>query len=136
MKIYVLDANAIILFLSKGINYDKVATLIKKASNGEARLVISVVNWGETLYSMARIMGLGRATADLKAMSTCVEPVAIDEALAEAAATLRLHYRIGYADCFAAALAMRMDATLVTTDPDFAKLGKKLKILALPRHAQ
>jgi hypothetical protein len=24
-----------------------------------------------------------------------------------------------------------MDATLVTTDPDFAKLGKKLKILSL-----
>jgi predicted nucleic acid-binding protein len=42
---------------------------------------------------------------------------------------------LGYADCYAAALAMRMDATLVTTDLDFAKLGKKLKLLVLPRHS-
>jgi predicted nucleic acid-binding protein len=43
---------------------------------------------------------------------------------------------LGYADCFAAALAMRRDATLVTADPDFVKLGKQLKILALPRHKE
>jgi hypothetical protein len=30
---------------------------------------------------------------------------------------------------------MRMSATLVTTDPDFLKLGKQLKVLALPRHS-
>jgi predicted nucleic acid-binding protein len=58
-----------------------------------------------------------------------------DEAVSEAAATVKFHFRLGYADCFAAELAMRMDATLVTTDPDFAKLGKQLKVLALPRHS-
>jgi hypothetical protein len=29
---------------------------------------------------------------------------------------------------------MRLRATLVTADPEFAKLGKQLKVLALPRH--
>jgi ribonuclease VapC len=134
MKNYVLDASAAILFLTKGVNYERVAALVKNADNGNARLAISMVNWGEVLYSTAKSAGLVRATADLKAMSVLVEPVAIDEELAEAAATVRFHYKLGYADCFAAALAMRMDATLVTTDPDFAKLGKMLKVLALPRH--
>jgi hypothetical protein len=30
---------------------------------------------------------------------------------------------------------MRMNATLVTADPDFEKVGKQLKVLALPRHS-
>jgi ribonuclease VapC len=131
MKIYVLDASAVILFLSKGVNYELVAAIVKKAASGDARLAITMVNWGEIIYSMAKRVGLHRATADLKAMNTLVESVAVDEALAEAAATVKFHYKLGYADCFAAAQAMRMEATLVTSDPDFAKLGKKLKLLSL-----
>ena len=114
---------------------EKVDALIQRSYQCEVRLLISVVNWGEALYSLAKTAGLGKATADLKAMSAFVVQVAIDEKLAEAAATVKFHYKLGYADCFAAALAMRMDATLVTSDPDFAKLGKQLKILALPLHS-
>jgi ribonuclease VapC len=77
------------------------------------------------------MVGLYRATSDLKAMSAVLELVAIDEELAEAAAIIKFHYKMGYADCYAAALAMRMDATLVTSDPDFTKLGRKLKVLSL-----
>jgi ribonuclease VapC len=136
MKIYILDASAVVLFLTKGMNYERVVTLVKKANDGDARLAISTVNWGEVLYSMAKTIGLHRATAELKTMSVYVESIDIDEALAEAAATIKLHYKLGYADCYAAALAMRMDATLVTSDPDFAKLGRKLKVLSLTRKAQ
>jgi predicted nucleic acid-binding protein len=39
------------------------------------------------------------------------------------------------ADCFAAELALRTGATLVTADPEFGKLGKQLKVMALPRHS-
>jgi predicted nucleic acid-binding protein len=134
MRIYILDANAVIRYLSRGLGEEKVDALIQRAAKGEARLAISVINWGEVLYSMARIIGLNRASADLKALSALVESVAVDAAQTEAAAIIRLHYKLGYADCFAAALAMRMNATLVTADPDFAKLGKKLKILSLSRH--
>jgi predicted nucleic acid-binding protein len=50
-------------------------------------------------------------------------------------AVLRLRYKLGLADSFAAELAMRTRATLVTADPDFSKLGKQFKVLALPRHS-
>jgi predicted nucleic acid-binding protein len=50
-------------------------------------------------------------------------------------ALLRIRYKLGLADCFAAELAMRTGATLVTSDPELAKLGKQLKVLALPRHS-
>jgi len=135
MKVYVLDASAVIRYLSNGAGEEKVYALIQRAAGGEARLLISVINWGEALYSLAKVAGLAKAMADLKALSAFLEPVVADEAHTEAAATIRLYYKIGYADCFAAALAIRMVATLVTTDPDFAKLGKKLKVLVLPRHS-
>ena len=131
MKIYVLDASAVIRFLTNGIGEEKVDALIRRSRQREVRLRISMVNWGEALYVLAGMVGLEKATSDLKAMSAVMESVAIDEELAEAAAIVKFHYKLGYADCFAAALAMRMDATLVTTDPDFAKLGKKLKLLSL-----
>ena len=93
-----------------------------------------MINWGEALYTLARVTGLSQAKADLKSLSTYLEPVVADEAQVEAAAAVRLKYKLGYADCFAASLAIRERATLVTADPDFAKLGQQLKVLALPRH--
>ena len=134
MKLYVLDANAVIRYLSRGLGEEKVAALIQRAARGDARLLISVINWGEALYSLARLAGLSKAKGDLKALSAFVEPVAADEAQAEEAATLKFRYRMGYADTYAATLALRNGATLVTTDPDFVKLGKQLKVLALPRY--
>jgi predicted nucleic acid-binding protein len=58
----------------------------------------------------------------------------VDEQSALSTANVRIQYKLGLADCFAAELAMRTGATLVTADPEFAKLGKQLKVLALPRH--
>lgn len=136
MKQYVLDANAVMRYLSNEPGEGKVAVLIQRAAKGESRLLISVINWGEVLYSLARRAGLSKATADLKALGSIVESVAVDESQAEMAATLKFRYKMGYADTYAAALALRTGATLVTADPEFAKLGKQLKVLALPRHAQ
>jgi ribonuclease VapC len=135
MKNYVLDASAAVRYLTNGIGEEKVDALIHRSQKHEVHLLICVVNWGEALYVLAGMAGLGKATADLKTMSAFVELVAVDEALAESAATVKFHYKLGYADCFAASLAMRMKATLVTSDPDFAKLGKQLRVLALPRHS-
>jgi hypothetical protein len=41
---------------------------------------------------------------------------------------------LGFAASFAAELALRKTATLATADREFVKLGKQLKILALPLH--
>jgi len=131
MKVYVLDANAIVRYMNRTADSHRVKALFDKASTGEARLMISVVNWGEVIYTMANRVGLTRAAADLKAMGAALETVGIEEDFAEEAATLKHNFKLGYGDSFAAALAIRMSATLVTADPDFAKLGKRLKVMAL-----
>lgn len=135
MKQYVLDANAVMRYLQKGPGFNRVDTLFKMASAGDIRLLMSVVNRGEVLYGLARRAGVQQALDALKTIAGCVELVDVREEDADAAAILKLHYKLGFADCFAAELAMRTGATLVTADPEFAKLGKQLKVLALPRHS-
>lgn len=134
LKHYVLDANAVIRLLEKGRDWERVKALFEKAARGEARLLISAVNWGEVLYSLAKKAGLGQAKADLKGLSMFMETVPADETEAEAAATMKSHYRLGYGDCYAAALAIRVSGTVVTDDPDFARLGRRLKVLNLAPH--
>jgi len=133
---YVLDANAITRYLTKGSGIEKLDSLFAQARQGDAHLSISVINRGEVLYQLARRAGLQEATKTLQALARSTESVGITEEQADAAAALKFIYKLGYADCFAAELAMRTGATIVTADPDFAKLGKQLKILALPRHRE
>ena len=136
MRQYVLDANAITRYLTKGSGIEKLDSLFAQARQGDAHLSISVNNRGEVLYQLARRAGLQEATKTLQALARSTESVGITEEQADAAAALKFIYKLGYADCFAAELAMRTGATIVTADPDFAKLGKQLKILALPRHRE
>ena len=44
------------------------------------------------------------------------------------ATRLKACHPISYADCFAAALAIRVHAPIVTGDPDFRKLGKAVAV--------
>ena len=135
MKHYVLDANAVIRYLTKGPGIERLDRLFAQAQRAEASLSISVINRGEALYNLAKRAGMVQAKEALRTVAHYVESVDTTEEQATGAATLKFVYKLGYADCFAADLAIRRGATLVTADPDFAKLGKQLKVLALPRHS-
>ncbi len=124
-----------IRYLTKGSGIERLDKLFAQAQKGDARLSISVINRGESLYTLAKRTGMLPAMETLQIISHYVESVEIAEKHADAAATLKHIYKLGYADCFAAELAIRTGATLVTANPDFAKLGKHLKVLALPRHS-
>lgn len=134
MKTYVLDANALMRYLLNERGAEQVEKLLTSAARFETELFISVVNRGEVLYGLARRAGIDEAQRMLKNISSYVESINVSEENATAAALLKLHYKLGFADCFAAELAMRKNATLVTADPEFARLGKRLKLLTLPRH--
>ena len=136
MKGYVLDANALVGFFRKREGAAKVRELLNQADRKQVALCISVVNLAEVLSISARYATLEDATSAIQKVKGLVEFVSADADQALSAAKLRYRYKLGLADCFAAELAMRTGATLVTADPEFAKLGKQLKILALPRHAQ
>ena len=136
MRFYVLDANAVIRYLTKGPGgVGRLDKLFAQVQRGDAHLLISVVNRGEALYNLAKRAGMLEADRALRTLAHFIEAVDVTEDQATGAATLKFVYKLGFADCFAANLAIKRGATLVTADPDFAKLGKQLKILALPRHS-
>ena len=135
MKEYVLDANPLVRLFRDAPGAKAVDDLVKQAKSGRAHLSISVVNLTEVLYILARYFGQEKALVCIDTALRVVEPVSPDEQAAIDTAILRIRYKLGLADCFAAELAMRTGATLVTADPEFGKLGKQLKILALPRHS-
>ena len=57
-----------------------------------------------------------------------VELVDADQELTCEAAKLKGRYKIAYAGCFAAALSHKLNAVIVTDDPEFKKLGGKYSI--------
>jgi predicted nucleic acid-binding protein len=135
VKEYVLDANALVRLYRDAPGAATVENLIRQARSGSAHLAISVINLSEAACVLARYFGSDKALRCIEAARGAIEIVEVWERQALDTAVLRLRYKLGLADSFAAELAMRTGATLVTADPDFVKLGKRLKVLALPRHS-
>jgi len=89
-----------------------------------------VVNWGEVYYSTGRAKGPGVARKVLEDIAQLpLEIVDADLELTHAAAELRAKHKLPYSDCFAAALAANRQASLATSDKDFARVEKKLDIV-------
>jgi predicted nucleic acid-binding protein len=132
---YVLDANALVRYFRNQDGASKIRSLLVQADKSEVSLRISVINLAEVLYICARYSTLEDARRAIDEVKGLVEFASPDSEQALAAGELHHRYKLDMADCFAAELAMRTGATLVTADPEFAKLGKRLKVLALPRHS-
>ena len=135
MKDYVLDANAVLLFLDpeRTKHSEEMKNLFLLAQRGQARLFISVVNLGEVFYTLLKKIGEQRTHHVIQILQNGVTVVEANLEKTIHAATVKHQYDLGYADSFAAALTLSLKATLVSADPDFEKLGKSLKWLRLPK---
>ncbi len=134
MKPHVLDADALYRFLTGGPGADIVNRLFKQARNAEQPLRMSAINWGEVYYTIAKVEGFAETDRIMDRVKLL--PLAIIDAAQELtarAAQFKAAYRLPFADCFAAAIALR-DNILVTSDvKDFKKIPG-LQVLALPFH--
>ncbi len=133
-KTYVLDANALLNFFLLTPGAWTVDRLLREALRESARLMISVVNLGEVFYLVWAGHGETKARsilADLQRLPIEVVPVDLSSTLQ--ASELKVRHKLPYADSFAAALALAQNATLVTSDRDFEKLGRLVSVLWLPR---
>jgi len=100
-----------------------VRELLESARTGDIRLSLTTVNLGEAFYLTVRRDGLERAHEMLgRVREYGIDIVDVDEELALMAGVLKAGMRVGYADCFVAALAQRLGAAVVTGDSDFRKL--------------
>ncbi len=133
---YVLDANALIgFFEGRRGTADKVRHLFGEALRHDEPLLMSAVNWGEVFYIAWRRHGEAMAQeVEAKLQELPIAVIAVDRARATRNGTLKQKHGLGYADAFAAELAIEQGAWLVTADPEFSKVGKGLSVFSLPRH--
>lgn len=131
---YVLDSFALLAYFQDEAGAERVQHLLALAEKGRASLAMSLINWGEVLYSLQRTRGVsGRDEAVSVIDQIPLSLVAPDRAQTLAAAALKANHPIAYADCFAAALAVARRARLVTGDPEFRRLEKGIAIEWLTR---
>jgi ribonuclease VapC len=136
MRRYVLDANAVLIYLGDRSGARRVQSLLRESLRQRSPLLMSAVNWGVVIYSVWKRGGESEArTVERNAARLPLLILPADRERAAGAAAVKARHDLGYADSFAAALALEYSATLVTADPEFAKVGKRLAVLALPRHS-
>lgn len=126
---YVLDSYAVLAFLRDEPGGPKVREQLQAAAQGRARLYLCLINYGEVLYLVERRWGepeLRRVIAFLDDLP--IQMVPVDRPLTLATAHIKAHYRLSYADAFAAALAQMLDATVVTGDPEFKSVEGLVRI--------
>jgi ribonuclease VapC len=129
MKRYVLDSYAMIAYFEDEPGADRVALVLKQLIKGKAKGFMSVVNWGEVYYNTMREQGISEAEKVILQLDKFpIQIVDVNKELTYEAAKLKGEFRIAYADCFAVALSLKLNADLVTGDPDFKKLQERISI--------
>jgi predicted nucleic acid-binding protein len=125
----VLDSWAILAYFEDEPAGKTVATLIADARENGIPMLMSVVNAGEVWYIITREVSgseADEAVASLHKMG--IEFIEINWPLARQAGEFKAKFRMSYADCFAAALAVNRKAELVTGDKEFRQLGDTIKV--------
>ena len=132
---FVLDSFAVLALLGREPGSKDVAELLRRAQKGDVCVLMTWVNLGEVAYIVERRLGSEHLYAALAAMeATALDIVPVGRELALMAAHIKAEHAIAFADAFAAALAQRHAATLVTGDPEFELLEETLDIHWLPQH--
>ncbi len=103
--------------------------LARQALDGMVLLHMSRINYGETVYSIRKALDLPDSAHALRLLSLApIHVHSVDDLLVDQAVELKSRYPISYADAFAAALAIRLDAPLVTGDTDFQVLEAEQRL--------
>lgn len=92
-----------------------------------------MINMGEVLSILLKHLDEQRAPHSIQVLQHAVTMVEADVRRTIEAARLKHQYKLGYADSFAASLAMTSKSTLVSGDAAFERVGKSLKWMRLPQ---
>jgi predicted nucleic acid-binding protein len=126
----VVDAWALLAWLrDEQPAAEDVRRTLQAAERGDVRLFMSWINAGEVYYMLARKHDSATAEEFLTRLpSLPIQLVLPAEEDFVAAAKLKATYRLSYADAFAAALAMKESAAVITGDPEMRELRTVLTL--------
>jgi predicted nucleic acid-binding protein len=123
MKRILFDAHAILKWTQKERGYQKVKSLLLACREQSALGYMNQINVGEVYYKTIRAVGLEEAKKFLENFFRLPLSVILpDSELIWKASEIKAEFSISYADCFAAATALRYEASILTGDPEFKKI--------------
>jgi uncharacterized protein len=126
-RTYVLDACALLRLAQDEPGAERVAEILADAASGDARVLLHQINLGEVVYRIGKQFGWPLAERKRGEISLLpIEIAAFTEDVFWQAVKLKASYPMSYADCFAAALAIKEQAILLSSDPEFEVLGDAL----------
>jgi predicted nucleic acid-binding protein len=103
-----------------------VRELLERASRGETKVSIPLLNVGEVFCLIAKHHGATPAERFLADLATMpIQALLPDRRFILGAARLKTRYPISCADAFAAETAREQNAILVTGDPELGQLSKQ-----------
>lgn len=125
----VLDSWSIIAYFEDEPAGERVADLIADANECGAPIQLTVINAAEVWHIIARGTSTAEADTSIDQLRQLgIEFVDVGWELSRQAGAYKSKYRMSLADCYAAALAKRTEATLLTGDPEFKQVERKVKI--------
>lgn len=125
----VLDSYAVLALLHEEAGAGEVADLLTAALESGEPLYINEINVGEIFYVVAKHRSpdeVERVLDHLRALPLEWVPNGWPDVLD--AARIKATHPVSYADAFAAATARRLDAVLVTGDPEFRSVADLVEI--------
>jgi predicted nucleic acid-binding protein len=121
---YVFDACALLRLAQDEPGAERVAEILADSASGDARVLLHQINLGEVVYRIGKQFGWVVAERKRGEISLLpIEIVAFTEEIFWQAVKLKANYPMSYADCFVAALAIKEQAVLLTSDSEFEVLG-------------
>ncbi len=129
MKRILFDAHAILKWTQKEKGYQKVKSILVECRNQSVLGYMNQINLGEVYYQTIRVVGLDEAKKFLENFSRLtISIIPPDSELIWKASEIKAEYSISYADCFAAATALRHEAAIMTGDPEFKKIASFVQV--------
>jgi predicted nucleic acid-binding protein len=131
----VLDANALIGFFEhQAGTAKKVQDIFEQALHNDTPVLMSAVTWAK-FSTLNGAIGVKKTPTELRPeLANChSQSFWLIQERATRAGAVKQKHGLGYADSFAAELAIERSAWLVTADREFEKLGRHLFTLLLPR---
>ena len=125
----VLDAHPLAVFINGEAGDSVVRRLLSRAAASQVRLLMTVVNAAEVMLVQERRGGAEASHGTLELIQDLpITLVNVDLELAARAAYFKTRGGISLAGCFAAALAHREGAQLLTGDREFERVADTIEV--------
>jgi predicted nucleic acid-binding protein len=125
----VLDSFALVSLFHRESGWQVVQKSLYDQEKAGTRATLNWINWGELFYILKRRVGAAKTTEALRLLEQLpIDLYPVDQPLVRAAAEIKSAHPLSYADAFCVATAQRLEATVLTNDPEFESVEPLIKI--------